>query len=391
MPSFIVVGIVLPRNALAARGSAEWRTHVLATGDFIEVTTGTNTGGWLFDDAEHRYTICLVSLQKTGNPDDVVVTHGPFSSLADYRAGIDKPGTELSAEGLQTWSEGAAFPLIPTPKAGQVFTKIRAHPNFDDQDSRPWSCRPVSEFHGANDKITKKNPDRFFHANLDTEPPGALPVFGGASFNLWEPDTGKRKGWADPDVAFTELQRRRESGAGRKNSVFYGFDDHWINDDSTLPARNCRIAFRDITNRTNHRTVLSALIQAEVTLTNDAPFLLWSEGQPADEAYLLGVLCSVPLDWYARRVVELHVNFFIFNRFPIPNPDPADDRYLRTVEIAGRLAAVDDRYGSWAEAVSVPVGSVATQAEKGDLIAELDAVVAHLYGLDPEEDRKSVV
>ena len=33
----------------------------------------------------------------------------------------------------------------------------------------------------------------------------------------------------------------------------------------------------------------------------------------------------------------------------------------------------------------MPVGSVTTQAEKDDLIAELDAVVAHLYGLDAED------
>ena len=46
---------------------------------------------------------------------------------------------------------------------------------------------------------------------------------------------------------------------------------------------------------------------------------------------------------------------------------------------------VDDRYASWAEAVGVPVGSVTTQAEKDELIAELDAVVAHLYGLDAED------
>ena len=55
---------------------------------------------------------------------------------------------------------------------------------------------------------------------------------------------------------------------------------------------------------------------------------------------------------------------------------------LRVVEIAGRLAAVDPRYADWAAEVGVPVGSVTDQATKDDLIAELDAVVALLYGLD---------
>ncbi|MXZ68711.1 MAG: hypothetical protein F4Z17_07010 [Acidimicrobiia bacterium] len=55
------------------------------------------------------------------------------------------------------------------------------------------------------------------------------------------------------------------------------------------------------------------------------------------------------------------------------------------VEIAGRLAAVDDRFAEWAAALGVPVGSVADEATKHDLVSELDACVAHLYGLDESD------
>jgi hypothetical protein len=53
------------------------------------------------------------------------------------------------------------------------------------------------------------------------------------------------------------------------------------------------------------------------------------------------------------------------------------------VELSGRLAAVDDRYADWAETVDVEYGPLdeETQREK---IYELDAVVAHLYGLTRE-------
>ena len=45
------------------------------------------------------------------------------------------------------------------------------------------------------------------------------------------------------------------------------------------------------------------------------------------------------------------------------------------------MAAVDGRYATWAAEIGVPVGSVTDQAIKDDLIAELDALVAHLYWL----------
>jgi hypothetical protein len=69
---------------------------------------------------------------------------------------------------------------------------------------------------------------------------------------------------------------------------------------------------------------------------------------------------------------------------PVPSPRDGDPRRLRVIEIAGRLAAVDDRYAQWAAAIGAPVGSVAEQ-DRPELIAELDALVAHLYGLDSGE------
>jgi hypothetical protein len=74
------------------------------------------------------------------------------------------------------------------------------------------------------------------------------------------------------------------------------------------------------------------------------------------------------------------------NGFPVPRLDREDPLRRRVETIAGRLAAVDERYRYWAEAVEVPVASVAPD-EKADLIAELDAAVAVLYGLDRADVR----
>lgn len=213
---------------------------------------------------------------------------------------------------------------------------------------------------------------------------GRWPVYKGASFNLWEPDTGVRYGWADPAVVLAELQAKRLRQNRLARSAFSEFPREWAEDPATLPCRRPRIVFRDIARATDSRTVIAALVPGGVVITNQAPYVLWSRGDEHDEAFLLGVLSSVPLDWYARRVVETHVNFHIFNGFPIPRPPADDPRRLRVIHISGRLAAVDDRYADWAAAVGVPVGSV-TEEEMPELIAELDALVAHLYGLDRDD------
>jgi hypothetical protein len=109
-------------------------------------------------------------------------------------------------------------------------------------------------------------------------------------------------------------------------------------------------------------------------------------GHTRDEAYLLAVLSSLPLDWYARRFVETNVNFFILNPFPIPRRRATMRCGNGQVALAGRLAAVDDHYAEWAADVGVECGPVDGKL-KVDMICELDAVVALLYGLDEKHLR----
>ena len=221
------------------------------------------------------------------------------------------------------------------------------------------------------------------------------PVYGGRSFNLWQPDTGDYYAWAERERITSALQERRLRGQKNRRSAFSEFSREWAEDHATLPCLGPRLAFRDVTNRTNQRTVIVALVPADRVLTNKAPYLLWPSGNKRDWAYLLGVLSSMPLDWFARRVVELSLNFHIFNSLPIPRPelDPAPAAQElrlrdRVIQIAGRLATAEpDHPGfrEWAAAVGVEPGSVDSEAEMQDLIAELDALVALLYGLDEDD------
>ena len=73
--------------------------------------------------------------------------------------------------------------------------------------------------------------------------------------------------------------------------------------------------------------------------------------------------------------------FHILNPFPIPRPKRTDPLWKRTVALAGRLASSDNCFAEWAEAVRVKCGPLKPD-EKEDMIHELDAVAAHLYGLE---------
>ena len=156
-------------------------------------------------------------------------------------------------------------------------------------------------------------------------------------------------------------------------------------DPATLPCRHPRIAFRDVTNPANTRSLIAALVPGGRVLVHKAPYVMRLLGDATDDAFVLGVLSSMPFDWQARRRVELVMSFALLNELSIPDPGSGHRVRDRVVEIAGRLAAVDERFADWAAEVGVPVGSANDEATKTDLIHELDACVAHLYGLDEND------
>ena len=330
-----------------------------------------NTRYWVFD-MEARYTIGLVCFVKGQQHAGEVILRGPYFSFDEYQHGMSRPPYELAASGFASWADGAAFPLLPHADSLDVFLKLRSHSRLDER-GEDWWFVPLRELHTTDNKP-------MFDFDL-AHPTGDLPVLAGASFNLWNPDYGTPYAYAKSSELIPWLQSRRHRQIRLKSSAFYGMSTEWAANRETLPCRHPRIAFRDVARATDSRTVIAALIPGNSCLVEIAPYLFRRRGDAKHEAYLLGVLASIPLDWYARRYVEMHLKYNLLNTFPIPRPEKNDNRMKRVVEIGGRLAAVDSRYANWAAEVGIPVGSVADEAVKDDLIAELDALVAHLYGL----------
>ena len=231
------------------------------------------------------------------------------------------------AREVEAWNDTASLPLLPSDESVEVFAQLRKSPRLDLNDGSGWRARPVQGDLNATtgkpymDLVSKDCPNGFW------------PVFKGESFNLWTPDTGTYYAWADPERVLDHLQGKRARATSR--GAFAEFDAGWRADPDTLPCLRPRIAFRDVTNRTNRRTVIAALVPPRVFLTHKAPYFLWSRGHARDQAYVLGMLSSLPLDWYSRRFVELSLTFFVLNPFPVPRPGRESALRDRVISLAG--------------------------------------------------------
>ena len=373
------IGVVLPRNALSAKGSEKFRHTIFDEAALVDVTMLLNRAGWVFDEAEHRYTIGLVNVAHGAPEKESIYLRGPYATEAKFFEGVVKEPAAFYNRDVLDWNDSASLPLLPTEESADVFAQLRKAPRLDLDISDQWRARPLQGDMNATfqkplmDLVNEECPDGFW------------PVYKGESFDLWTPDTGTYYAWADPESVLRWFQDKRlKAGRSRRDSPHAEFSPHHLRDTKTLPCFAPRIAFRDISRATDSRTVRVALVPPEVFITNKGPYFLWPRGDETDQAFLLGTLSSIPLDWYARRFVEINLNFFIINPFPIPRPDRDSVLWQRVVQLAGRLACPDERFSTWADAVGVEYGSLMDD-EKEDMIHELDAVVAHLYGLSESQ------
>jgi hypothetical protein len=370
------LGVVLPRGAFAGDGTAPFRERLLGSAANASLDVILNNKQWMFPDVHPQYTIVLLAAQIGPAQDRTLSVSAVASSRTEFDL-INEERTNWTLAQLRVPHPDLTVPLLPSAAAARLYQRVvLSHPRFDSGRDG-WRAVPWRELDGTSDRQSG--------LLKDFGVPGAWPVLGGSSFDLWQPDVWREPGGEikfslEREEGLAELQRKRQrSDVWREN-----FPLASLRDPGTLPMHYARILFRKITNRTNSRTCVVCLEPPHVFAHDPACTLLWPSGTELDQAYLLGVMASVPFDWFVRRRTEVNLNFFILNSLPVPRPPRSDPRRQRVGILAGRLACVDDRFVVFANRSGVNYGPL-EPAEKAAMIAELDAVVAHIYGLSSDE------
>ena len=162
------------------------------------------------------------------------------------------------------------------------------------------------------------------------------------------------------------------------------FSSAELDDPSTHPINHARIAYHDVTNSVDYDTVIACLIPPKIAFGHSAPYIAFSGFGASHQAYVLGVLNSLPFDWQARRYVKLHLSFYILNMLCFPSWEDIDWR--RIGRLAAELSCVDERFAKFADEAGVDWGPL-PEYQRIDKRAEIDALVAHGYGLTADELR----
>ncbi len=212
--------------------------------------------------------------------------------------------------------------------------------------------------------------DKANDADLLKEDSNGWPIFEGKNMHQYNHK------WEKPE--FTSNKRDgldRES----KRQVFAGrhVDVH----------NSCRLVFRNITNSTNMRTVISTIIPPHTfhTYALRSIVLVHNDNITLDSdynkkiSYLCGVLNSMTFDFAARARIQINLAPIIKS---LPSPKPIHENYM--AELAAKMVVGTPEFEGFAESLRIP-NVKQTPAQRIEAAAEIDALVAHSYGLTLDE------
>lgn len=211
------IGVVLPRSALSAKGSTDFRRTMFCDSATVDVTMLLNNRQWVFPEVHPQYSIGLVCVAH-GEPEERSIRlRGPYALLAAFSEGVERPAATFDHDQVLAWNDTASLPLLPTEESVEVFAQLRRAPRLDLNVEGQWRARPDTELHATAQKPLM---------DLDSEncPEGFWPVYKGESFDLWTPDTGTYYAFADPEPALQWIQNKRlRAGRSSRDSATGSF------------------------------------------------------------------------------------------------------------------------------------------------------------------------
>jgi len=243
----------------------------------------------------------------------------------------------------------------------QIAEKMTKFPLLREKIDCKWNLVLCNEFHMTNDS-------HLFYKEYKS---GRLPLYEGKMVHQFTHQWGKPKYWIN------ELEARKALLGKQQES------------EQVLNYQKYRLAFREIARNTDTRTMISSLIPTNV-FANHKLFLSdlhKSTITYKELVYVCGLLNSFAFDFLARQRVTTSISMFIFYQLPVPRLTEGDRYFTDIVQGAAKLICTTPEFDELAQEVGLDshTSGVTNEIERAKLRAELDGMIAHLYGLTEEE------
>ena len=315
-------------------------------------------------------------------------------------------------------------PVFRTSRDANLTAKIYKRATIlqnENTGENPWNIKFGSMIHMSNDShlfrtyAQLRNNNASLNGNIFTTNEGIkyVPLYEGKMFSLYNhhyaywPTEGNRP-FALDETYLSDLSNQNANITPwywipqkevSKRLIKYNNDNHvtWEWKQKSL------LAFRDITTATTERTFVISRIPNAFGVGNTAT-LLYAERGCMPSCILQGMLSSIVFDYVTRQKCgRLHMSTYIVKQLPVLTPDQIPSAMQwQIVKRVAELCYFNHDMDGWAselweemnEEQRMELPQLGNQQpwiydpkRRAILQAELDAIFAHLYGLNTEDLR----
>ena len=363
-------GIITPGGIYADLGAKRLREVLLFEGK-VDSVFGLTNERYIFDAVHHAQKFCILVFEKSGVTESFRAAFRINTREAVARDKLDeflnsgKAHLRLSTDLIRRLSpDSLSIMEFRSEMDVSIAEKMLKFPLLGEQIAGTWNVRLTREFDMTNDSGLFKS----------TPSAGSLPLYEGKMIHQFDSVFAKPRYWV----------KEKE---GRRWLLGKSPDVRQI-----LDYQMYRLGFRDIASSTNERTMIASVIPPAfhgnkiptVRPFDDSGSTLISA---KEQLFLCAVWNSFALDWLLRAKVSMTLNFFHIYQLPVPRLTKGEARFEQIVQQSAKLVCTTREFDGLAVEAGLAshADGTADLSERAQIRAELDGIIANLYGLTEEE------
>ena len=341
-----VAGLVVPSGIYTDLGAKGLRAMLFDHSQVKALYSFENRGHAIFPDVHASYKPVLLVFQKGGRTRQFPCAFFLHSD-DDLKEAVKNP-TIMDIDFVKKSSPTSWGVLeIKSAKDYDIVQKLLKFPPLGEKVPNSWNIEMQSGFHMTNDSHLFKS--------------GVLmgvPMLEGKNIHQF-------------------THRWVEAPTPRYKIFEKDLQANW-----RIPIhKECWLGFRRIARSTDNRTLITTIIPPGYCCAESITF----NANKLDEkvmCYLCGVLNSFTLDYFIRQKVSANINMFHFMELPVPRLSSGKD-FEAIARKAAQLVCTTKEFDGLKKEMDVE--GITDENGRALARAQLDAMVAKLYGLTKEE------
>ena len=363
-------GFVIASGICSDLGTKQLREMLFNQTQISSLISLDNTKG-VFEEVDSRYKFVIISFQKGGTTKSFP---GMFmvEDVSDLEL-FDEKSLSLSVQNIRDLSPNSlSIKEIRNESESNISTKLFSHAFLSDSENG-WGLN----LYGEELNMTRSH--KFFLTS-----PTKYPLYEGSMIHQFTHKFSDARYWIE------ELDIRESFSAKRVKRIN---SLKIVPQDLRNDYEEYRIAIRKIARGKDSRTLISAILPpysfAGNSLSVSFPFyhdaIEYNTLRLSyrDIVCLNALLNSFVVDYVLRSRVNTNLNIFHLNELPIPRLTKADRPFQQIVDRAAKLICTTPDFDDLAAEVGLSshTNGATDPIERAHLRAELDGIIAHLYGL----------